>query len=263
MRAEPEPSDRPRPWSRWLPFLVLVGTLLVAPIVGMSRAAVAGTDGAVPDDETLRAGAEVFNAVCASCHERGGVGVPGEFPPLVDNPNVADAAYVEDVIRNGRTGEIVVNGEVYDGVMDPQFLSDVEITNVIAYVQSGFAAPSGPVPEIDTGPVAGTDLPLLADWTYLLAIAIALGVGALVLGPRVIAARDRREITWLDAWMKTAVIVVGLIVAVVIVPAKVLETKTVQDLPRAGQDIIALGLWSGALGLGLLALWYAHRERRI
>ena len=28
----------------------------------------------------------------------------GQYPPLNDNPNVDDAAYVEDVIRNGRTG---------------------------------------------------------------------------------------------------------------------------------------------------------------
>ena len=255
--------DTPRAWSRWLPLFVVLFALLTAPFVASSHAVVAGTDAGVPDDETLRAGAEVFNAVCASCHEPGGVGVPGEFPPLVNNPNVADAEYVEDVIRNGRTGEIVVNGETYDGVMDPQALNDDEIVDVIAYIQSGFAAPSGPAPEIDTGPVAGTDLPVLADWTYLAAIAIALGLGALVLGPRVIAANDRRETTWLDAWMKTAVIVVGLIVSIVIVPAKVLETKTVQDLSGTAQDLIALGLWSGALAVGLLALWYAHRERRI
>jgi hypothetical protein len=57
--------------------------------------------------------------------------------------------------------------------------------------------------------VAGTQLPLLADYTILMAFLIAAGVGVLVLGPRVVAAHDRREITWFDAGLKSAVIVVG------------------------------------------------------
>jgi hypothetical protein len=59
------------------------------------------------------------------------------------------------------------------------------------------------------------------------------------------------------------VIVVGLIVGTTIIPSRVLEIDTVQQLPRIAQDIIAVGVWLGALGAGLWALWYAHRERRI
>jgi hypothetical protein len=43
----------------------------------------------------------------------------------------------------------------------------------------------------------------------------------------------------------------------------VLEIETVQQLPRIAQDLIAVAVWLGALGAGLWALWYAHRERRI
>ena len=90
-----------------------------------------------------------------------------------------------------------------------------------------------------------------------------MGAGALILGPRIVAVHDRRRLGWVDAWMKTAVIVVGLIVGTTIVPATVLELDTVQDLPRAGQDIIAVGLWAAALVVALWALWYAHKEKRI
>ena len=48
------------------------------------------------------AGAEVYASNCASCHQAGGVGVPGTFPPLAGNPNVADPAYVESVVRDGQ-----------------------------------------------------------------------------------------------------------------------------------------------------------------
>ena len=44
---------------------------------------------------------------------------------------------------------------------------------------------------------------------------------------------------------------------------EVLELETVQDLPRAGQDLIAVGIWSVAIVVSLWALWYAHREKRI
>ena len=257
-------SDLPRRWSRWLPFLVLAAGVVAASIVGSVRSAQAGQDAPAPDDEALRAGAEVYTGVCASCHQPGGVGLAGQFPPLVDNPNVDDADYVEDVIRNGLSGPIEVNGETYDSVMPPQSsLSDADIAAVITYIQSGFAAPATPAPEDDTVPVAGTELPILADWAYYVSIAIAVGFTALIFGPRIVAVIDRRTVSWLDASLKSAVISVGLIVSIVIVPAKVLEFETVQKLSRTAQDLIAVGLWSAALAVSLLSLWYVHRESRI
>ena len=134
---------------------------------------------------------------------------------------------------------------------------------MIAYVQSGFQAPAGPAPAVATGPVAGTELPLMSNYTIFIVFAIAAGAIALVLGPRVIATSDRRQLTWVDASLKSGVIVVGMIAGTTIVPSKVLEMQTVQDLPRVAQDLIAVAIWLGALGAGLWALWYAHRERRI
>lgn len=245
--------------DRRAPFAVLTG--VVVALVAAAGVAAQGTE--PPSDDTLRAGAQVYTQVCSSCHQPGGAGLSGQYPPLNGNPNTADAAYVETVIRNGRSGEIVVNGTTYDGVMPAQStLTDTQISSVIAYIQSGFQAPSGPAPEV-TGPVAGTELPAFADLTILAAFAVAIGVFALVLGPRVIGVSDRRTMPWLDAWLKTAVIVVGFILFTVYIPAKVLETEAVRDLPREAQDVIASGLWIGGLAGGLWALWYAHRHRRI
>lgn len=246
-------------WYRWSPVLGVAIALLLAPLAGIGADAAA-----TPDDDTLRAGAEVYSSVCASCHQPGGVGLSGQYPPLIDNPNLSDPAYIEDVIRNGRSGPITVNGETYDGVMPSQgALSDDDIAAVIVYIQSGFAAPAEPAPEVSTGPVAGTELPILANYAWIAAFLIVVGLGALVLGPRVIAAHDRRTLPWTDAWMKTAVIAVGAIVVTTIVPAQVLELETVQELPRAAQDLIAVGLWSVGVGGTILALWYAWREKRI
>jgi len=252
-------DDNRRTWWRWLPLATIA---LATAVLPMSVSRAAAPDG--PDDDTLRAGAEVYSAVCSSCHQPGGVGLAGRFPPLIDNPSVDDAEYVDTVIRNGLSGEIVVNGVTYDGVMPAQStLADQEISDVIAYIQSGFATPAGPAPEIAAGPVAGTELPPLADFGMTAAFLIAIGAGALVLGPRIVAVGPRHQFSWVDAWLKTGVIVVGSIVATTIVPARVLELETVQDLPRTAQDLITVGLWSAAICATLWALWYAHREKRV
>ena len=260
--SECPPSDHRRAaprWGRWVPMLALALGAALAPLAGFGATAATGVD-----DEVLIDGAEVYSAVCSACHQPGGVGVSGSFPPLKDNPHVEDATYVEDVIRNGRTGEIIVGDTTYDGVMPAQStLSDDDIVAVIAYIQSGFAAPAGPVAEVSTGPVAGTELPLLANYAWIAGALIALGGVALVLGPRLVGVADRRTMPWIDAWMKTAVIVVGAIVITTVAPAKVLEFETVQELPREAQDLIAVGIWSAGIAITLLALWYAHREKRI
>ncbi|MFW2334439.1 c-type cytochrome [Ilumatobacter sp.] len=259
MPAGTDDDDRGRTWWRWLPLMAIALAAAVLPM-SVSRAATP----AETDDDTLRAGAETYSAVCSSCHQPSGVGLSGRFPPLLDNPNVDDAEYVEDVIRNGLSGEIVVNGETYDGVMPAQStLTDDEVSDVIVYIQSGFATPAGPVAEVATGPVAGTELPLLANFGMTTAFLIAIAAGALVLGPRIVAVGPHHQFSWVDAWLKTGVIVVGSILATTIVPARALELETVQDLPRTAQDLIAVGLWSAAICATLWALWYAHREKRI
>lgn len=252
-------ADAGTSWPRWWPLVAVLLAVIVTPFAMASSPAQAG-----PSDEILVEGADVYTSVCSGCHQPGGVGLSGRFPPLIDNPNLDDAGYIADVIRNGREGEITVNGETYDGVMPAQStLSDADVDAVIAYIQSGFAAPTIAPDDVVTGPVAGTELPILADYAYIVAMLIALGVAALVFGPRIIGANDRREISWLDAWLKTGVIVVGLVVATTIVPARVLELETVQGLPRAAQDLIAVSIWMAAIAASIWALWYAHRERRV
>ncbi|MCP5025906.1 MAG: c-type cytochrome [Actinomycetia bacterium] len=86
----------------------------------------------------LAQGAEVYADTCARCHEPDGSGLVGEVPPLLNNPNAADAEYVESTIRDGLEGPIEVLGVTYDDAMRAlgNKLSDEEITAVVAYVGS-------------------------------------------------------------------------------------------------------------------------------
>jgi uncharacterized membrane protein YidH (DUF202 family) len=94
-------------------------------------------------------------------------------------------------------------------------------------------------------------------------IVLLLVVGAVVFGKRIIAVHDRRTLPWLDGWLKSGVIVVGMILVTTIVPARVIESGAVRDLSREVQDLITLGVWSVGLFGGLWVLWWAHRESRI
>lgn len=214
-------------------------------------------------DEQLREGATVYEQICASCHQAGGAGLEGQFPPLRDNAHVDDAAYVESVITNGRQGEIEVAGIVYDGVM-PSFstLSDDDTSAVIAFIQNDFVAPtlSAAVP---LGPVAGTELPALANMTYVLTFAMVAALIALVLAPRVMSENDRLNVPWLDAWLKTAVIVSAVILLTVVIPDWAVRNSTVTELSRFAQDLIAVSLWLFGMAVVTWSLWYAHRRSRV
>jgi len=213
----------------------------------------------------LREGAAVYTAICSSCHQPGGAGISGQFPPLINNPNVDDPVYVAEVINNGRRGEIVVDGVTYDGVM-PAFstLSDAETQAVIAYMQNGFEAPPDEnAVAIPTGPVAGTELPALTNMGHWVAYGLAAAVAAMVLAPRLLSQNSRLAVPWLDAWLKTAVIVLGVVFFTMFVPDWALKTATVSKLSRPAQDFIGVSLWMGGLALVLGGMWYAHRESRI
>ena len=155
-------------------------------------------------------------------------------------------------------------GETYNGRM-PAFstLSESEVDALVVYIQSGFAAPAVQPPAPGTTASPGGELPDLTDFSALVAFLIAGGVIALVLAPRLLSANDRLTMPWLDAWLKTAVIVIGFIAFTVYVPSWAMQTDTVAGLDRLVQDLVGTGLWLLGMGAGLWALWYAHREERI
>lgn len=83
-------------------------------------------------------GAAVYTAQCAACHQAGGTGIPGAFPPLaghVGDLYAADPEYLVAVMLYGLQGQITVAGASYNGLM-PAFgqLSDAEIAAVLNHV---------------------------------------------------------------------------------------------------------------------------------
>lgn len=95
-------------------------------------------------------GAEVYSAYCASCHQAGGEGVVGAFPPLAGNPSAADLDYVTTVIQEGVAGPLVVLGETFDGAMPAiSGLEEGELESVVAYVAGLAGDQATPPPSVE------------------------------------------------------------------------------------------------------------------
>jgi len=91
-------------------------------------------------------GKAVYQKYCLTCHQADGSGVPGMFPPLSPNDWTADKEKMIELMLNGQSGKITVNGEVYNNLMPAHdFLSDQEIADVISYVRSSFGNDLEPV----------------------------------------------------------------------------------------------------------------------
>jgi mono/diheme cytochrome c family protein len=90
------------------------------------------------------AGAGIYATNCAACHQAGGTGLAGAFPPLAGHvPDLlkpADGrAYIGKVLLFGLEGAITVNGGDYVGAMPSwQALSDNDIAAVLNYVSSAW-----------------------------------------------------------------------------------------------------------------------------
>jgi mono/diheme cytochrome c family protein len=109
--------------------LLIVGYLL---IVGGTTASLYQEK---TKEESILAGEEIYQDFCLQCHLTTGAGVSGVFPPLKDSDylmNNIDKSIAG--IKFGLKGEIVVNDEIYDGVMAKQGLDNEEIADVMNYI---------------------------------------------------------------------------------------------------------------------------------
>lgn len=254
--------------SRMRRYVVVAFTAMAITSFGTSASGQTATE-APAESSTETAvdslGLATYSAVCASCHQADGLGVPGAFPPLVGNPNIDDAAYVADVISNGRDGEIIVNGETYNQAM-PAFatLSDEEVRALVSFVQNDLgqsvvvpaAAPSA-------GPVAGVALPTGAAAVWTAGIWIGVIAVIVVTAANVMTRPEGDDFTWGSAWLRAGIIVLYFAVATVWLPSAIIEFGPVSTAPRIVQDLLGSGVWVLALAAGVVGLRYAQKAKRI
>ncbi len=104
-------------------------------------------DRAVPAPVQQAFGAQLYGNYCSSCHQLGGTGLPGVFPPLKGDPvvNAEDPAEHIQIVLNGLQGK-PINGVTYASPM-PAFgnqLDDKQIAALVNHERTswGNAAPT-------------------------------------------------------------------------------------------------------------------------
>lgn len=94
-----------------------------------------------------QAGKSLYIKCCLTCHQADGRGVPNMYPPIQQSDWVnGDKTKLINVVLNGLSGEIEVNGEYYDQTM-PKFnyLSNNQISNILSYIRQNYGNNSSPV----------------------------------------------------------------------------------------------------------------------
>lgn len=145
------PDEVHRPLSLWI--LTFVGAFLFGSGLYVQRYSgnydpsvfneeslgVAGATNAVQNIDPYVLGKRTFENTCVKCHQPDGLGVPGQYPPLVGSEWVL-APGTERIIRivlDGLHGPITVKGMDFDNVMVPwrDALNDTQIAAVLTYVR--------------------------------------------------------------------------------------------------------------------------------
>lgn len=89
--------------------------------------------------EKMEFGKNIYMQTCFACHQGEGQGIANAFPPLANSDYLnADVNRAIDIVLNGLSGEITVNGIKYNSVMTAQSLSDEEVANVLTYVYNSW-----------------------------------------------------------------------------------------------------------------------------
>jgi nitrite reductase (NO-forming) len=110
-------------------------------------AAQAAAQGNLTVEQQTAAGGALYNGTCSVCHQDNGAGLPNVFPPLAKSDYLlADKKRAIDVVMNGKSGAITVNGQNFDSVMPPMSqLNDDEIANILTYVLNSWGNGGGRV----------------------------------------------------------------------------------------------------------------------
>ena len=112
----------------------------------------AGSGGAAAAPDPMVIGKRLFTQNCAVCHQQTGLGVAGQFPPLVGSEWVLSQDWHGDnhivkIVLHGFHGPVTVKGEQFNNVMAPwgKVLKDEQIAAVLTYVRNEWGNKAPPI----------------------------------------------------------------------------------------------------------------------
>ncbi len=156
----PKPSSGQEPFPLWLLVVCVILMIIGGSYVGANSSGFnftnnhkAGYQPSAPDGLTgkvaelsdfekyVNGGEAVYKAVCNGCHQATGQG-QGQIPPLVDSEWITQGTErFSQIVLNGLTGPITVNGASYGAAVMPAqkgAINDKQIAQVMTYVRYKF-----------------------------------------------------------------------------------------------------------------------------
>src|SRR5688572_20529137 len=82
---------------------------------------------------------EVYLLELQNCYIENGNGLEGVKSSLAKTTYLKDTKKNIDIILNGQTGEVVVNGKKYNAIMNPMnYLDDKQVADVLNYIRNSW-----------------------------------------------------------------------------------------------------------------------------
>jgi mono/diheme cytochrome c family protein len=107
-----------------------------------------GADAGDGPKDPLVVGERLYKALCVSCHQAGGQGVSGQYPPLSGSRYVLESPpRLKRILLHGLEGPIEVQGATYNGNM-PAFrekLDDERLAAVLTWIRQAFGNEAPPI----------------------------------------------------------------------------------------------------------------------
>lgn len=98
------------------------------------------------EQETYMQGKRLYEAHCNNCHMEDGIGLAKLIPPLANSDYLKNNQdKIACILRNGQKGEIVVNGVTYNQEMPGKKYTEVQITNIVNYINHAWGNDYGTV----------------------------------------------------------------------------------------------------------------------
>jgi cytochrome c551 len=84
-------------------------------------------------------GEQLYFKHCSNCHQKDGSGLGLLYPPLKDADYMKNKAEVICLIKNGKSGVVIVNGKQYNQVMPAiPALTEIEIAQIATYIYNSW-----------------------------------------------------------------------------------------------------------------------------
>ncbi len=111
----------------------------------IEQATAAMAKGTLTKEQQIEAGKKLYLGTCSVCHQQAGEGIPSVFPPLAKSDYlVADKKRAVEIVLNGLTGPIKVNGADFNSTMPPMSqLNDDEVANILTFVLNSWGNSGG------------------------------------------------------------------------------------------------------------------------